>query len=399
MRASKQSGASAILVINAGSSSIKFALYDASAQSGDRLLDGQISGIGTAGVAADISDQAGDFGHLPEAADHEAAISWLLSGLGKGGVAIIAAGHRVVHGGPAFSAACLVDLSVEAEIERLIPLARLHNPHNLAAIRAVRALWPDLPQVVCFDTAFHATQPEIATTLALPERLRAAGIRRYGFHGLSYQSVAARLDAALSGGLLQRVIVAHLGNGASLCALREGKSIATTMGFTPLDGLIMGTRPGLTDPGVLLYLLEEQGMSVQQVSRLLQKESGLAGLSGIGADMRVLEASTEPSARFAIDAFCYRIVREAGSLAAALGGLDAFVFTGGIGENSEGVRAKVMEGLAWLGAKPDAAANNARAGREPSLISAAGSPLPVYVVRTDEEGIIAAETARLAGSD
>ena len=391
-----QADAEAILVINAGSSSIKFALYDA-CDAGSRLFEGQISGIGTDAITADMPQEAGEFGDLPADASHETVISWLLEGLRRGGFAIAAAGHRVVHGGPSFSAACRIDLAVEAEIERLIPLARLHNPHNLAAIRAVRALWPDLPQVACFDTAFHSTQPEIATTLALPLKLREAGIRRYGFHGLSYQSVAARLDAALSGGLPKRVIIAHLGNGASLCALKDGKSVATTMGFTPIDGLIMGTRPGLTDPGVLLHLLEERGMNAEQVSRLLQKESGLLGLSGISADMRALEASGDDAARFAIDAFCYRIVREAGSLAAALGGLDAFVFTGGIGENSETVRAKVMEGLAWLGAETDAEANRARAGREPALISAAG-PLPVYMVRTDEEGIIAAETARKANT-
>ena len=397
-----QADAPVIVVVNAGSSSIKFALYDAAAPA-ERLAEGQISGIGTGSITTETPQGApqgaGVFGVLKGDADHEAAISWLLGGLEKGGFVISAAGHRVVHGGAAFSAACRIDLSVEAEIERLIPLARLHNPHNLSAIRAVRAIWPELPQVACFDTAFHTTQPQLATTIALPQTLRDAGIRRYGFHGLSYQSVAGRLETALSGGLPERVIIAHLGNGASLCALKDGKSVATTMGFTPIDGLIMGTRPGLTDPGVLLHLMEEKGMNVQQVSQLLQKESGLLGLSGISADMRVLEASDEAAARFAIDAFCYRIVREAGSLAAALGGLDAFVFTGGIGENSSRVRSGVMEGLAWLGAETDAAANRERAGREPVLISTKDASLPVYMVRTDEEGVIAAETAKLVVRD
>lgn len=387
-----------ILVINAGSSSVKFALYDAAAPE-NRLLTGQVSGIGTGAVEADLPQETHrevqNFGELAGDASHEAAICWVLEGLEKSGFAIMAAGHRVVHGGSAFSAACRVDASVEAEIERLIPLARLHNPHNLSAIRTVRSLWPDLPQIACFDTAFHATQPEIATTLALPGELREAGIRRYGFHGLSYQSVANSLQRFLPDGLPDRVIVAHLGNGASLCALHKGKSIATTMGFTPLDGLIMGTRPGLTDPGVIVYLLEEQGMEAARLSHLLQKESGLLGLSGISADMRALEASDEAAARFAVEAFCYRIVRETGSLVAALGGLDGFVFTGGIGENSARVRGRIMEGLGWLGAGVDGDANQARAGREPLAISPAGARLPVYMVRTDEEKVIAAETARL----
>ncbi|MCB1385876.1 MAG: acetate/propionate family kinase [Nitratireductor sp.] len=384
-----------LLVINAGSSSVKFALHD-SAHPGTVILRGQLAGIGTGAVRTDLPAEAPDFGPLREDADHADAIDWLLEGLAAGGFSIVAVGHRVVHGGTRLSAACRIDRTVEAEIERLIPLARSHNPHNLAAIRAVGKRWPALPQVACFDTAFHATQPELATLLAVPRRFYDAGVRRYGFHGLSYQSVVARLGRGLEGGLPERTVIAHLGNGASLCALADGKSVATTMGFTPLDGLIMGTRPGLTDAGFILYLLEECGMNAGEISDMLQRESGLLGLSGISGDMRVLEECDDARARFAIDAFCYRIVRETGSLAAALGGIDAFVFTGGIGENSAMIRARVMEGLAWLGAEPDPRANGLKAGDSPLRITTADSRLSVYAIRTDEEGIIAAETARLA---
>lgn len=385
----------AILVINAGSSSVKFAVFPLAGTG--VLAHGQIEGIGT-GARAVLDGEPPDISTLAPDADHSGAIAWLLAELAGKGFDFAAAGHRVVHGGERLAVHCRIDAGVEAEIERLVPLARSHNPHNLAAIRAVRANWPGLPQFACFDTAFHATQPALATTLALPESVRARGVRRYGFHGLSYQSVSERL-AALFGAVPERAIVAHLGNGASLCAMRNGRSIATTMGFTPLDGLIMGTRPGLADPGAILFMIEEMGMDAGEVSRLLSRESGLKGLSGISGDMRTLETSTDPAAAFAIDLYCYRIVREAGSLAAALGGLDAVVFTGGVGENSARIRERVMAGLGWLGLEGDTLANQAassgvRAGAMP-VVSSHGSAVRAGVMKADEESVIAGTVRRL----
>jgi acetate kinase len=301
-----------------------------------------------------------------------------------------AAGHRVVHGGADFTAPVRVDAAVLAALDALVPLAPLHQPHNLAAIRAVSAAAPDLPQVACFDTAFHATIPAVAQAFALPRTLAAEGIRRYGFHGLSYEAIAARLPEVLGPRADGRVIVAHLGNGASLCAMRGRASVASTMGFTALDGLMMGTRTGTIDPGVLLHLMEAKGWDAARLGRLLYKESGLLGVSGLSSDMRALLASDAPEAAEAVALFVYRAVREIGSLAAALGGLDALVFTAGIGEHAAPVRAAIVAGCAWLGLTLDTAANAAGGPR----ISGPG-PASAWVVPTDEEGVIARATARL----
>ena len=307
------------------------------------------------------------------------------------GAAIDAVGHRVVHGGEVFSAPTLVSDEVLEALERLIPLAPLHQPHNLAPMRTLLRSHPHLPQVACFDTAFHRSQPLLAQTFALPKEIRARGVRRYGFHGLSYEYIAAslpRYDARAAAG---RTIVAHLGNGASMCALRDGCSVATTMGFTAVDGLPMGTRSGSLDPGVLLYLMDELEMDARAIEKLLYQQSGLLGVSGISSDMRTLETSSEPGARAAIDLFAYRIGRELGSLAAALGGLDAIVFTAGIGENSRALRERVCRDATWLGVTLDAQAN-ARGG---PCISAPGSRVTAWVVPTNEELMIARHTLEL----
>ena len=277
----------------------------------------------------------------------------------------VGAGHRIVHGGAEFSQPVVVDDRIVAALEALVPLAPLHQPHNLAAIRAITAASPDLPQVACFDTAFHQTQPPVAQVVALPRELTAEGVRRYGFHGLSYEYIAvgpARRGARVAAG---RVVVAHLGNGASLCAMNGGRSVATTMGFSPLDGLVMGTRPGSLDPGVLLYLMSRHAMDAAAIEALLYHRSGLLGLSGLSSDMRTLLASPDPRAREAVDVFVYRIGRELGSLAAALGGLDALVFTAGIGEHAPEIRARVCRDAGWLGVELDEAANRRR--RAPDL--------------------------------
>lgn len=392
----------AILAVNAGSSSVKIALYALPKAGGEAsvLLSGQVSGIGTS-ASAD-GDLAAAFGHFPGDApgEHDAVLSWLLEGVAdwcaRQGRELCACGHRVVHGGERLRQSCLVTEEVEAEIERISPLARSHNPHNLAAIRKAGEIFFGVPQVACFDTAFHATQPELATVMALPEEVRALGVRRYGFHGLSYHSVRDRL-AAMPGGIPARTIIAHLGNGASLCALADGLSVATTMGFTPLDGLIMGTRPGLTDPGVIPFLLRETALELDAIEAMLSRESGLKGLSGISGDMRELEASSDSRAQFALSAYAYRVGREAGSLVAALGGLDAFVFTGGVGENSIAMRERIASQLAWLGARIDDEANAAPLGKAVRELSAAGSTVRLLAVRTAEEEIILHETKRIAG--
>ncbi len=293
-----------------------------------------------------------------------------------------------MHGGDRFSDPVRLDGNVMAALDALVPLAPLHQPHNLAAVRAVAQARPKLLQVGCFDTAFHRTMPPIATRLALPCAL---GLRRYGFHGLSYEFIAGRLRALAPGLAAGRVVVAHLGNGASLCAMRDGRSIETTMGFTALDGLVMGTRPGSLDPGVILYLLQSRGMDAAAVEDLLYHRCGLLGVSGISSDMRDLAASTEPAAREAIELFTYRIAGETAALASALGGIDGFVFTAGIGEHDAAIRAAVCERLAWLGVALDPAANAAGQGR----ISAGSSRVAVWVVPTDEEAVIARHTQAL----
>jgi len=386
----------ALLVLNAGSSSIKFALFPLAATIARRpALAGQIDGIG-AGQGARLTavDGAGKaVAHRPlaDCNDHHQALEFLLHWLDRHtDHAVAAVGHRVVHGGEHYREPLLVDDASLEALARLIPLAPLHQPHNLEAIRALRQLQPALPQVACFDTAFHRSQPPLAQAFALPRAISAQGIRRYGFHGLSYEYIAHVLPEHLGERADGRIVVAHLGNGASMCAMKRRQSTATTMGFTALDGLMMGTRCGNLDPGVLLYLMEQQGMDSAALTRLLYHQSGLLGVSGISQDMRELLASDQAEAREAVDLFCYRIGRELGSLAAALNGLDALVFTGGIGEHAAPVREEVCAQARWLGVEIDAAANSTGALR----ISAAGSGIEVLVLPTNEEWMIARHTAR-----
>jgi acetate kinase len=300
----------------------------------------------------------------------------------------VAVGHRVVHGGEQFAAPVLVDDPILDQLEKLAPLAPLHQPHNLAPIRVIGRIAPNVAQVACFDTAFHRSQPPVSQIYALPRDLSATGVKRYGFHGLSYDYIASVLPGLVGDAARGRVVVAHLGNGCSMCAMRDGESVATTMGFTALEGLPMGTRSGAIDPGVILYLLTERAMSVADVSDLLYHRSGLLGMSGISNDMRTLLASNAREAADAVDLFVYRITRELGSLAAALGGLDVLVFTAGIGEHAAPVRARVCENAAWLGIRLDAAANLSGDPR----ISTADSPVSVWVVPTNEELMIARHT-------
>ncbi|MFO1082139.1 MAG: acetate/propionate family kinase [Reyranellaceae bacterium] len=385
-----------IAVLNAGSSSIKFGLYEATPE--ERLLfRGLVEGIGTAPhlKALDAAGTVVAERRWPEdALDHHGATDGILA-LGHellAGRPVLAFGHRVVHGGVRYAAPVRVDAAVLAELAKLIPLAPLHQPHNLAPIEAIAAT-SAVPQVACFDTAFHRSQPALAQEFALPRALTAEGVRRYGFHGLSYDFVVSRLaelDPVLARG---RLVIAHLGNGASLCAVRDGRSVASTMGFTAVDGLVMGTRTGAIDPGVLLYLLEERGYDAKAIEDLLYRKSGLLGVSGISSDMRTLRGSDRPEAREAIDLFVYRIVREIGSLAAALGGLDGLVFTAGIGENDAATRAEVVAGCAWLGASLDEGRNT----RGQTVISREASPVKVLVVPTDEERMIARDTGRVLG--
>jgi acetate kinase len=303
-------------------------------------------------------------------------------------------GHRVVHGGVEFSHPTLVSAQVLAKLEKLIPLAPLHQPHNLVPIRIVAERLPELPQVACFDTAFHATQPEVANAFALPAAITERGVKRYGFHGLSYEYIASVLPDLKPKVAAGRVVVAHLGNGASMCAMRAGKSMATTMGFTAADGLPMGTRCGSIDPGVILYLMDELNMGAREIEKLIYQQSGLLGVSGVSSDMRTLLESPEPRARFAVDLFVYRIGRELGSLTAAIGGLDALIFTGGIGEHAALVRERVCQDADWLGVKFDATANNA--GKP--CISSKSSSVSVWTIPTNEELMIARHTRRVIGT-
>jgi acetate kinase len=386
-----------ILVVNAGSSSVKFQVFGADGESGlERLIKGQMDGIGARprlrAAAADemlLIDET----YPPErVADVPTALAmagaWLRNSQNLEPVAV---GHRVVHGGPQYDRPILVDRAVLANLERYVSLAPLHQPNNLAPIRSFLARFPDLAQVACFDTAFHRGHGALADHYAIPERFYVEGVRRYGFHGLSYEYVAGRLPQVAPRIAAGRVIVAHLGSGASMCALSGGRSIESTMGFTALDGLPMGTRPGQIDPGVVLYLIGEKRMTAEQVQDLLYGECGLKGLSGISNDVRELEADPGSRARFALDYFAYRVGLHAGLLAAALGGLDAFVFTAGIGENSPGMRARIVEKLAWLGAVLDSQAN---AAGETS-IAGRHSRIGLHVVRTDEELMIARHTLAL----
>ena len=388
----------AIVVLNAGSSSLKFSVF-ATQSSLALVYRGEIEASGSASgfVATDAAGRRLVDEPLarqaPTPLDHEGALAVALDWIERhgAGLAVSAAGHRVVHGGARFSTPVLIDATVLGDLERLVPLAPLHEPHNLAAIRALARLKPALPQVACFDTAFHRAQPAVAQAYALPRALSDAGITRYGFHGLSYEYIARVLPDFLGGAADGRVVAAHLGNGASMCALRRSQSMATTMGFSVLDGLPMGTRCGAIDPGVIPYLLSERGMSVPEVSDLLYHRSGLLGVSGISHDMRELLSSDSPDAARAIDLFVYRIGRELGSLAAALGGLDALVFTAGIGEHAAAIRARVCEAARWLGVTLDEAANQRGGPR----ISADGSAVSVWVIPTDEEQMIARHTRAL----
>ena len=391
----------AILVLNAGSSSLKFALFATEPALAEQpALAGQIEGIG-ATPELSARDAAGKRYQEPvttsgeQAEQHRDALTHLFRWLAAHNpdLEIVAAGHRVVHGGERYSAPVRLSEAVLRELDEFVPLAPLHQPHNLRAVRAVAALLPEIPQVGCFDTAFHRTQPARAQAFALPRAISAEGVKRYGFHGLSYDYVARQLPEVVGERASGAVVIAHLGNGASMCALRNGKSVASTMGFTAVEGLMMGTRTGSLDPGVLLYLMEQKGMDAKALTKLLYKESGLLGVSGISQDMRTLLGSSAPEAREAVDLFCYRIARELGSLAAAAGGLDALVFTGGIGEHAAPVRAKVAEMAAWLGVDIDAAANDAHQLR----IDSADSRVAVAVVPTNEEGMIARYTMELLG--
>jgi acetate kinase len=383
----------AILVINAGSSSLKFQVFGVAGGDLSRIVRGQISGIGTRPALqvkgskgenlVDRSYAANAVGDLPTAI--AVVREWLLT---LEGLELSAIGHRVVHGGPDYAQPVLIDASVLEHLVSYQDLAPLHQPNNLAPIRLAMAINPNVPQVACFDTAFHRGRPEYADCYALPSALYDQGVRRYGFHGLSYEYVAERMAETAPEIAQGRIIVAHLGSGASMCALRNGMSVESTMGFTALDGLPMGTRPGQLDPGIVLYLIGQKGMSAEAVSTLLYHGAGLKGLSGISNDMRDLLASDDPRASFAIDHFIYRCNLNVGMLAAALRGVDAFVFTAGVGENSAPIRARIVEGLGWLGAELDPAANDAGA----CLISAADSRIAVYVVATDEELMIARHT-------
>lgn len=384
----------AIVVLNAGSSSIKFSHFVAGASDLELDLRGQIEGLGTrprfVAKKADGSVQAERTWDDGATLGHAEALDFLVGYL-QDAVAdspLAGVGHRVVHGGLEYSRPVRVDEDVLTVLDRFVPLAPLHQPNNLAPIRMLLERAPDLPQVACFDTAFHRTNPDLAQRFALPVELHDAGIRRYGFHGLSYEYIASVLPGIDPDAASGRCIVLHLGNGASMCALSDGKSIASTMGFTAVDGLPMGTRCGAIDPGLIPYLIDQKGMSTDDVMDLLYNRSGLLGVSGLSSDMRTLLASHEPRAKLAIDLYVYRIARELGSMAAALGGLDAIVFTAGIGEHAAPIRARVLEQAAWLGVQPDPVANDAGGPR----ISTQASAVSAWVVPTNEELMIARHT-------
>ena len=350
----------AIIVLNAGSSSLKFSLFAEAGVEPAVVTSGQIGSIDTSPhfIAKDSAGQTASEKRWAQGTQlgHDGAVAHLVDWL-KATYAshyqLVAVGHRVVHGGVDYSAPVRIDPGVVAKLEKLIPLAPLHQPHNLAPIRSLIERTPQLPQVACFDTAFHRSNPPLAQMFALPSELTESGVRRYGFHGLSYEYIASVLPKFDERAARGKTVVLHLGNGASMCSLQAGASVASTMGFTALDGLPMGTRCGAIDPGVILYLMDERKMDARAIEKLLYNQSGLLGVSGVSSDMRTLLASSDPRARLAIDLYCYRIRRELGSLAAALGGLDAMVFTGGIGENSAAIREQVCRDAAWLGVELD----------------------------------------------
>jgi acetate kinase len=385
-----------IAVLNAGSSSIKFAIYD-----GQEALQfrGSVERIGTPEPALKVVEADGRViasrKWRDSKLDHRRATSVILETMRDlvGGRGVTAVGHRVVHGGNYYSSPVRVDSGVIAALRSLVALAPLHQPLNIAPIEAIAEAAPKVPQVACFDTVFHRRQPPLAQMFALPRKYTDDGVRRYGFHGLSYEFVSSRLALVAPELARRRVIIAHLGNGASLCGMRDGVSVATTMGFTAADGLVMGTRCGALDPGALLYLMAVYGLSPQAVEDLIYRQSGLLGVSGISSDMRTLRASSSPAAAQAVGLFVYRAVREIGSIAAALEGIDALVFTGGIGENDPATRAEIVEGCAWLGVELDAGRNARGAGR----ISADASRIAGWVIPTDEERMIARHTSTVLG--
>ena len=386
-----------ILVVNAGSSSIKFQLFSVAGRGDlERRLKGQIEGVGVkphliargikGEIVIDETWPPSEVDSVPKALDK--VVSFLRAEIGQLPTAI---GHRVVHGGPHYSEPTLVDDAVLKRLDGFSPLAPLHQPNNLAPIRAVRARQPQMLQVACFDTAFHRGHPEVADRYALPEALYAEGVRRYGFHGLSYEYIADRLPEVAPRIARGRVVVAHLGSGASMCAISGGKSVESTLGFTALDGLPMGTRPGQLDPGVVLYLMSEKGMSPKEIEHFLYNDCGLKGLSGISNDIRELLKSADPQAKRTLDYFVHRIALSAGMLAAAMGGIDGFVFTAGIGENARAIREAVVKRLNWLGIELDPDANE----KGSPLISRKESRVACYVIPTDEELMIARHTLRV----
>jgi acetate kinase len=387
------------VVLNAGSSSLKFCVYVRPEGDAWRLeARGQIEGIGTSprfsakdGAGQKLDEQKLDKSVSDGRAALDALAAWLRSTYG--GSRVLGVGHRVVHGGATFGAPTIVTAAVMEELRTLVPLAPLHQPYNLAAIDAVSARLPGVPQVACFDTSFHRGQPAVASVVPLPRDVTRAGVQRYGFHGLSYEYIASVLPTVapeIAGG---RVIVAHLGSGASVCALKNGKSIDSSLGFTALDGLCMGTRPGALDPGVVLYLFQNLGLSTKEVETILYKKSGLLGISGISNDMRDLLGSSEPAARLAVDYFVYRAAKEIGALAAVLAGIDGLVFTAGIGENSPEIRSRICEASAWLGVVLDKDANAKKGPR----ISTKSSAVSAWVIPTNEELMIARHTGQLLG--
>lgn len=388
-----------ILTINAGSSSIKFALFPLDHPiSPEAEVSGQIDGIGTETTRMTAKNRAGERiadqllegGKVNHAQAFDALLKWFTAS--HANWQIVAVGHRVVHGGERYSQPTVIDDTVLGHLQSFIPLAPLHEPHNVAGIIALQALLPSVPQIACFDTAFHRSQPEVAQTFGLPRNITAEGIKRYGFHGLSYEFIARALPQH-SGRAAGRVVVAHLGNGASMAAMVDRKCVATTLGFSTIDGLVMGTRCGNLDPGVVLHLMETKNLSVMDMTRMLYKESGLLGVSGLSQDMRTLLASDKPEAEEAVNLFCYRIARELGSLVAAAGGLDALVFTGGIGEHAAEVRRRVCLQSEWLGIRLNPEAN----ARHELRISAGNSSVDVLVIPTNEEWMMAHHAQTLLG--
>ena len=391
-----------ILVLNAGSSSIKFAVFNsATVPNGlNLILKGHFA---QEGANIELSIKDADGGTLERqrkgsgniAFDHDDAINSILAWLSAHRAELIptSVGHRVVHGGEKYSIPVVVTEKVLQDLEALVPLAPLHQPHNLKLIHLIRKRWPAIPQIACFDTAFHSTQTSEAKAFALPREITKAGVRRYGFHGLSYEYIASQLPRVLGDHAAGKIIVAHLGSGASLCALQHGKSMATTMGFSALDGLMMGTRCGTLDPGVVLYLLQHLHMSPDEISTLLYQRSGLLGVSGISSDMQLLLNSDDPHAAEAVNLFAYRIIGEMGMLAAIMGGVDAIVFSAGIGENAPQIRSRICAGYTWLGARIDETANSV----DLELIHTPASTIRLAIIPTDEEKMIALHTQYLIG--